>query len=268
VAAPGDMFFTLGTDGKKKGLIKVEKIKGDKAIGKLGKGKAEVGMALQRKSGSATASGSGSTGSGSTGSGSSASGTTPGSARSYFGVMAGYTRDSMKTKVNDKDSSSPTVIGEAAMTGSGFSLKGLFDYELFKQVWFRGTVGIEQFNVAGSFQRTATSTNNIPNCDSCTTSIMYLAFDFVGRYVFSEGKFRPWLGFGISMLMPVTKSTTALAAESIGTTNVMIPQAGFDFHISPRSYIPVSLEYGLLPKSDTVPEANWIGIRSGFAMTF
>src|SRR5690242_1454548 len=38
-ASPGDLFYTLSSDGKKRGIIQITKVKGDKAIGKIMKGK-------------------------------------------------------------------------------------------------------------------------------------------------------------------------------------------------------------------------------------
>jgi hypothetical protein len=157
-------------------------------------------------------------------------------------------------------------LGTASMSGYGFSAKGLFDYELFPQIWFRGTAGLETFNAeAGS--RGSGRDCGPGNSDACNAKLMYLTFDFIGRYVFGQGSFRPWLGGGLGLLFPASKDATALDPASISTTNVIVFAGGFDWFTSPTFYVPVSIEYGLLPKSDEV-EASWIALRAGFAVPF
>jgi hypothetical protein len=107
----------------------------------------------------------------------------------------------------------------------------------------------------------------VANVSSCTTEINYLTFDFLGRYLFSMGTFRPWLGGGVSLLYPFSKDSNALSSESIAVTNVITLAGGADFVLSPRMHIPVMLDYSLFPKSDEV-EASWLAFRVGIAVPF
>ena len=92
-AAPGDMFFSIGADGKRHGIIQITKVKGDKAIGKITKGKVDVGMTLEHRAGGGGATAKRSN-KGSKSSAPSASG------RSYWGGMVGYSRnDGRKTQI-------------------------------------------------------------------------------------------------------------------------------------------------------------------------
>lgn len=250
-AAPGDTFYAVSSDGKRKAIIEVGKIKGDKAIGKITKGKPAAGMRLELKptvtskhqSGENHASASSS----------------PAKARAYFGGLFGYARDSMSVNVNSFNTNQ--FLETVSLSGSGFSGKGMFDYELFQQVWFRGTLGAEMFNASGNAR---CGTNNAETCD---VKFVYLTFDFIGRYVFSQSNFRPWAGGGVSLLFPASKSTSALDESSVTTTSVFVVAGGADFFLSPTMYIPIQVEYGMLPKSDEV-EANWIAVRVGVAMPF
>ncbi len=65
----------------------------------------------------------------------------------------------------------------------------------------------------------------------------------------------------------MSKSASALQPQSISTTNVMGVAGGIDLFTSPTFYVPISLEYALLPKSDEV-SASWIALRVGFAVPF
>jgi hypothetical protein len=248
-ASPGDVFYAVKSNGKRSALIQISKVKGDKAIGKIGKGKATVGQTLELKGAGVVKNSRRSHG----------SSVMPPSGRSYWGAIAGYAMDSMTVSV--KDSIDNHDLGKADLSGSGYSIKGLFDYELFPQVWFRGMSGIEMFNATGPAKC------GDLNGKTCDAKIMYWSFDFVGRYVFSYSNIRPWAGAGLGLLIPVSKSATALQANSIATTNVMMVTGGVDWFLNPTMYVPISIEYGLLPKSDEV-EANWIALRVGIAVPF
>lgn len=259
---PGDTYFAL-QDGRKKAILRIVKVKGEKAIAKVLKGTAAPGMTLQRRGGSSggakTSTASRSNGNNSRGSSNSAAGG-PIKGRSYWGGMFGLAQDSMSVNVNSATLTG-TSLGTVALSGIGFSGHGLFDYELFDQVWFRGLGGLEQFNVAGSAN---CGTNN---AEACNAKIIYLSMDFIGRYVFAMGEYRPWLGAGVGLLFPASKSATALESPSIGTTNVLLVTGGLDYFLSPSMYIPISLEYGILPKSSEV-DAHWVEFRAGVAVPF
>ena len=256
-AVSGDVFYLISPDGKRRGLIKISKVKGEKAIGKLTKGKAAPGYTLEFKQQKSAKSAAPSDGGMASPSMNDGSGT---ATRAYWGALFGFGMDSMSVRVTGPP---PTNIdyGTVAMTGTGFSAKGLFDYEVFSQFWFRGTTGVETFNASGDAKC------GVGNTDTCTAKLMYLTFDFIARYVFGKGSFRPWVGGGFGLLFPASKDATALDPASISTTNVVIVTGGFDWFTSPTFYIPVSVEYGLLPKSDEV-EATWIAVRAGFAVPF
>jgi outer membrane protein W len=241
-ATVGQYFFTLNAEGKKVGLLSVVKVNGDKAIGKILKGKVEVGQALQaravRKGGGKSA----------------ANG---GFKRAWWGGMLGYAHDAMSAQVLN---TANQPVATDSLSGSGFSVNGLFDYQVFSQIWFRGLLGVEMFNVTGG----SICANNT---QTCSANIDYVSMDFIGRYLFSEDTIRPWLGAGVAMMFPASKSATVLQADSIGSTSVLQVTGGLDWMISPNAYIPISIEYGLLPKSSQV-SANWVQLRVGVALPF
>lgn len=257
-AAPGDLFYSVKPDGKRAAVIKISKVKGAKAIGKVVKGKAAAGHTLELKP-SEVAQKSKNRPSQDSSSSADSSGSPPSSSRSYWGAYFGFAQDSMSVNVNDFNTG--LFLRKEELSGNGFSAKALFDYELFPQVWFRGTSGLEGFSVSGA------SVCGTGNVETCNADLYYLSFDFMARYLFSMGTTRPWAGAGIGLLFPMSKKATALQTSSISTTNVMVFAGGIDWFISPRMYIPITLEYGLLPKSDEV-EASWIALRAGFAVPF
>lgn len=243
----GDLFFLLDSSGKKKGLIKIKAVKGTRALGLLGKGKAEIGWTTQASRGKGGGS------SDTTSTASSAAG------KSLWGIIGGIAMDTMKVKVdNTGDSVNETSV---TLKGNAFSIKGLFDMNLFEFLSFRGLFGVEGLNASGSKEVGCSAGK------TCSATIYYLAGDFWGRLGPSSGNVRPWGGMGFSLMFPLSKSATALEEKSITNTSSIAFGGGLDIFTSPTFAIPIQVEYILLPKSQTV-EASAIAARVGVMFPF
>jgi hypothetical protein len=247
----GQIYTVRDANDKAVGLIKITKVGRGKAVAVLGKGTAKSGQTIKlRAKQTKTAKKS----SGSDSSAESSEKTTD----TYWGFMAGFSMASADVDLFDAGGN---PAGSVSLDGNGFSAKGLYDFPLFSSINFRGLLGIEQFNVSGATNASCTGSGK------CETEIMYLTFDFWGRLMLSQGTTRPWVGLGGALLFPLSKSSTALKENSITNTNIFAFGGGLDFFLSPKTYIPVQVEYNMYPKSDTV-KASSIVIRGGFATEF
>jgi len=254
--AVGDQFWAINSAGKKVAILHIGKIRGDKAIARTVKGKTAIGMTLQPKPLGKT---------------SKTANNRPVKSKksdAYWGALAGYSMDTMKVKVLWQEDGTTDGVAHtngqekevASISGSGYSAKGLFDYDL-GAITLRTTAGIETYNVSGS------NSCGAGNDSVCTTKIMYMSADGLARYRFTDGAFRPWMGLGLSLLFPLSGSGTAIASSSIGSTWMGIVAGGVDWYLKPDLYIPISLEYGMFPPTDQV-NASWIQLRIGFAVPY
>jgi outer membrane protein W len=259
-AKVGDIFVVYNPEGKKKALIKIKAIRGDRAAAFLGKGKAETGWTA-KVSDKSKGGGTKTAGRSRRSQEAETSPAPSGETRSYWGAVVGFSMDSMSVDVDNSSPADGVADKTVSLSGSSFSAKGLFDYLVFPQIWFRGMTGLEGLAASGSAE---------VGCDggkTCEVNIYYLSFDFWGRYVFTNGGFRPWLGAGFSLMFPMSKDATALEKSSITNTSAMSAGLGFDWFLSDTMYIPMQVEYSMLPKSETV-EASAINIRAGLAWPF
>ena len=262
-AQAGDIYYTLTPEGKKAGIIKLQKIKGDQAIAILGKGRALPGFGLEyRQPKGAAAASTAATDSSSEDPAPSdnITASTGGSNKMYWGGMLGFSQNTMDVDLKDGDGN---TRANASLSGSAFSAKGLFDYELLQQVWFRGTAGMEGFKASGGSVCGDSPTFG----QACDVDIMYLSMDLWGRYMFTTSTIRPWVGVGFSLLFPMTKKATAVEEGSISNSSVMSLGGGVDWFISKDMYIPIQLEYGILPESEDV-KAHLIALRVGLGIPF
>ena len=237
----GDLFYIISSSGKKRGVVKILKVKGSKAIAKLGKrGKARRGWTLRKRGRHRTRS-------------------LTQSQKNRWGVLAGLGMHSMSVKIKDRRDDTDKI---ANMSGNGFNLEGLFDYRLSNMFWFRGLTGFEQFAVSSSDEFCAQT-----NDQTCDTSINYLSIGLWARLVFNHrGTFLPWVGAGSNLLHPLSNRTTAIDKDSIITTHIFALGGGFDW-VMGNIAIPFQVEYGGYPSSDEV-EASSIVIKTGISFPF
>ena len=92
-AATGDLFYAVKPDGKRGAILKIGKVKGEKAIAKIIKGKAAVGYTLELKPADVTQKSKPSEGGGDS--------EDQASTRQYWGFLAGFAMDTMSANVNE-----------------------------------------------------------------------------------------------------------------------------------------------------------------------
>lgn len=248
----GDRIFAMDSNGKKVGLIQITKIKGQRAAGKILKGRASEGMELAQKGGK------GSRGSKSA-SGESSGGPTSGTLR--IGGLASFAMDTMKIKARN---SAGTITEDVPTSGNGFGANAVGDFYFSPMVSVRALAGIETFKATGKSTR-ALCTNSV-NCD---TSITY--FDITGllRYhVLDESSFPIWLGLGAGFYFPMGSTSNVIEGKSISTASLITGGLGSDIKIGDNMYLPLQFDYSVFfPASDDV-STNIISIRAGILFKF
>jgi len=252
-ASPGAEFFAINPQGKKVAIIRVSQVKGDRAVGEIIKGSAKPGYTLQSKGG-----------------GTAAAPTRAGpddssyydkklSQKSHngnsYGVIGGYLLNTMTISYLDSI--------KTTMTGSGFGALGFYDYALSPSLVARGMVGLEQYIAKGTNAATApASTDCVADCN---INLTYLSMYGYARWNFMQGNYKSWIGGGIGYLYPMSKSSTAFPNSSqLQANQIFMVSAGTDIRLNNKTYVPVSVEYGIFPASPTVT-ASIIYLRAGYA---
>lgn len=255
-ASAGSEFYVINGQGKKVAIVKVTQVKNGRAVADITKGTAQPGYKLQAKSG----------GGGSSSASNSYSSSPSSGGDDYYekklsqkvhngnswGVVGGYLMNSMTVVTSSIN---------AAMSGSGFGVLGFYDYALSPTITLRGMGGIETFNVAGS--NSAASPGN--NCTTdCNVKLPYISMYGYGRWNFLPGKYKSWLGIGAGYLYPNSPQSTVFNKSDLGANQIFMFAAGTDWRLDNKTYVPISLEYGLYPTTATV-KANIIYLRVGYA---
>jgi hypothetical protein len=252
-ASPGAEFFAINPQGKKVAIIRISQVKGDRAVGEIVKGSAKQGYTLQAKSGGATAP-------------TSSAGTEDSSYYdkklsqkihngNSYGILGGYLMNTMSISYVDAIKTS--------MTGTGFGATGFYDYALSPTLVARGMVGLEQYIAKGSNTATAPATTDCTT--NCNINLTYLSMYGTGRWNFMQGNYKSWIGGGIGYLYPMSKSSTAFPNSSqLQANQIFTVSAGTDIRLNNKTYVPVSVEYGIFPASPTVT-ASIIYFRAGYA---
>ncbi len=251
----GDKVFATDAGGAKKALIEIDRVKGTKAFGVVKKGKVSKGMNIVKGNASGSSSKRQKV-SRSNRSSESASGK---SLPFTIGALLGLGLDSMQVKLTDAAGNAVETLN---MSGTGFSIKGMADYNLTSYLGLRVLAGLENFTVQASAASAV--------CDgstACQTDISFITFDGWLRYAFIDTGTKFWIGAGMGLWMPASKSTNALDETSIDTSYAIYLGGGADIPGGEDIYIPVQAEYTMLPSSTQVT-ASTIAIRAGIGYRF
>lgn len=222
----GQDVYALDESGKKKAILRIDKIRGDRATANIIKGKAKSGYYVEVKS---------------KGGG--------GSARvdqdrdssikdSRLGLLLGITQNTMNVNLSSASYN---------LSGSAMVVAGFWDIPLSEGLFARGKVGVKQFST---------------QMGSIKAEFQYLGLE--GSLNFKLGN-TFWLGGGGAFLFSMSKSSNVPGLDvSAATNSFFFGGLGANFRLGRSSTIPVSLDYAMYP-SGTGVSASAILIRAGYA---
>ncbi|MBL7671253.1 MAG: hypothetical protein JNM39_12280 [Bdellovibrionaceae bacterium] len=259
-AQVGQAFYAVDASGKKKALLKVTQVKGDRALVDIVQGTTEAGHTVQAK-GSTSARTTGppankdnSTTEDTAGSSPSSSGKSSKKGETW-GLLGSFGMNKM-----DASLTVATVKYTANMTGAGFGLLGFYDFPLSKNFILRGTTGLEQFIGNGTISAAVCNGSAI-----CSVNIMYLSFYGAAKYIFVNSKIKIWAAGGLGYLFAASKSSNILKTDGL-STYVIVPSLGIDIPVG-NGFIPITVDYALYPDSADV-KANSTSVRAGWGWYF
>ncbi len=239
-------------DGKRKAVVEISKVKGEKAIGKVLKGTVSEGATLaplQISSSSPSSETATPT--------HTANADRPRSHRKRSkrsSLFSGLTVGATGTYGIASQNVSTNILS-ASMTGSSYGLKAFGDYPISGDFGLLGRFGFENFAVAGTSQ----TQGNV------TTSILYADADLLIRYHFLEGNFHPFPLLGLGLHLPLSKSSNVLDINQITPTTIFFIGGGVNYVLSDSMYIHATVEYGYFPPSSQVT-TSLIDLRAGLGI--
>ena len=265
-ASPGSEFFALDGNGKKRAILRVKQVKGEKAIGELVKGKVEPGMSLKQKGSASASSDSGS-------SNSRVQDVNEPEERSKrprgfmgsflkrgtgIGFMGGIAQNTMSLTAKNAG-----ISQDVSLTGNSFNALAYYDYDFSPVFTFRGNGGIETFNASGT-----TSNSVLCGGTTCSVAFTYLAFEGHAHYNFMTGSTRAWVGAGFDFLLTASKSSSIANLDTSSATNQMMDvEVGADFGLGGGAVVPVAFEYAIFPGSTTVKASSML-LKAGYGWRY
>ena len=264
-AKAGQDFYVLDSNGKRVALVRINQVKGDKAVGEVTKGTAILGGVMKLKTAATETTERPKAAPVKKSRVEDVESNSTSSSRKKLsgGVLLGYAMNNMSLTVQDP--TTPSLKEDVKLKDSSFSLKGFADYDLSKSFTLRFASGLETFAVKGS---TTAAICDDRGSTSCEVSFNYLALEGSAHYNLMTGNTRAWLGVGYSFLLQMSKKVNIPNLSADGSTNQMILiSAGTDIGMSGGSFIPIVVEYGMFPGSSNVV-ANAIYVRGGYGFNF
>lgn len=254
----GELYYTMNMNNKKIGIIRIMKTKQGKSIAKLLKGKAQPNSPLmkrptskaQKKKKKKPQAPKLYSRSKSENKRKSTKRTSNKTGKMGFGFNLGYNSNS--SEVSFLDEGTGELVRQDSYTGTSISYELFFDYQVFSKVNLRGTLGMHNFSAEDSANTQCLDADNQPGA-ACIVDLSYINIDLWARYFLTQSWHNVWLGAGLGILLsPSENSTTAINTEDVGATTLIQIGGGADIDISDKLYLPLTVEYGLYPSSDTV----------------
>ncbi len=242
----GDNLYTTTRSGKKRGIVTVRAIKGNKVVGQLRKGKAANKMLTKARKGKKK------------------------KQRTEDPMMMEDASEVAQTEQEDRGEFPEMMFGivgsfgqvtqnvanVADMSGSLIGVKAVFDYELFSNLGVKARLGMDMLSVTGT-----------GNSIDYQTDINYLTLDFLLRYyVMRSSSFGLFVNGGMGIYSPMstelgTAGNEALQEDSISTTSVGIFGVGISVPIGGIE-VQLGADYYLFPPSDDV-DTSAFGAKVG-----
>lgn len=247
------------------GIIEVTQVRGGRAIGKILRGRAEIGNTVHERR-TATApqpppppsEETADTTEDPTGETTSEETSEPGRA---WGALFGYMNQTM-TVAARSTGAQETIL----LKGTNFAIKGFIDFDYGDTATIRGVVGLHPFVVRGS----PSSGNQVlcNNTNECSINFNYLAFEGHFRYNLSKDPHRYWISAGLAAFTATGVSSSVTSLDTSVRTNWMLSfQGGADWKIGHNQFIPTFLEYGFFPPGGGV-SASSISLYLGYGIRF
>ncbi len=240
----GDKLFGVDNNGKKRVLMQVLQVKNGKAVAAVMKGRAANGMSLiLARKGSVTG------------------GNVP------HGLKAstawGFTGSIMMNTMSISNYRQNSVDYSFKMNGTNFGGGLFYDYPLSRDWQVRANGTLEMFNVSKKYSTAICNNSTSANCNaSFLQSGLYGTFN----YIFTPSPYRMWAGAGGGVFIYLSKSSTVLNTSKFFFNSMLMMAGGLDYYISRNTFIPVSLEYQIIP--DKEASVSSMVIRAGWGKSF
>lgn len=246
---PGDRVFVIDGQGKRKGLVQIRQVKGGKAVGEIVKGSAAEGMTLKISKKTAAD-----------------SQTADSAPMNRFMRTKGAWGFSASVMMNTMSISNFVQGGQAysfKMEGMNFGAGMFYDYPLTNKWFVRGHGTLEMFDVKKKLSTTICKAGTSTDCNA---SFVQLGGYGTFNYVFSPMPYRFWAGAGGGAMIYLSKESTVLNTSKFFFNTVLMGAAGLDWFLNNKTFIPLTLEYQMIP--DKEAGVTSLVVRFGWGKTF
>lgn len=228
-----DQFMALDEKGKRRALLTIRQVKGNKAVAVIEKGKPSEGFVLEEFEGRVGG---------------------RSKDKSAWGLSAGYAMSNMTVK---------PANGSVSLKGTSFNLMGFYQTQLDKNI---------SVKILGGYQTlVANGTADTAICNGstdCKVDLSYLGVDALIRYSFYKSKtWEVWAGGGLGFLFAIGKTSNVLDTSKVTTNQTIIGSLGADYSLSKDRFIPVQFDYSLFPNNST-SSANQMILSVGYGWAF
>lgn len=248
--SPGDSIVTLDGANKRRSILKIRQVRGTKATADIVKGQPAVGHTFikpKRPTASRAQRAGGDNESASVGV----------SRKQAYGFTGSLAMNSMKIPNFARNNTTYSL----SMEGTNFGVGGFYDYKLNEMFSARAHATLEMFDIKG----TGGDCSN-PNIPQCTVKFTQLGAYGTINYQFTPAPYRFWAGGGGGIFVYLSKDSAVLDTDKFFFNSMLMAATGLDYSLNRTSFVPISLEYQMIPDKEAGVTA--LVLRAGWGMSF
>jgi len=245
--SPGDPVVTLDSQNKRRSILKVRQVRGTKATADIVRGQPAAGHTFikpKRTNAKRARPDSGET-------------AVTMNRKQAYGFTGSLAMNSMSIPNFQRNPNTYSL----KMEGTNFGVGGFYDYKLNDTFSARAHATLEMFDIKGS---SGDCTN--PNVPECTVKFTQLGTYGTINYQFSPAPYRFWVGGGGGLFVYLSKDSAVLDTDKFFFNSMLMAATGLDYSLNRTTFIPVSLEYQIIPDKEAGVTA--LVLRAGWGMSF
>ena len=258
----GDEVYAVDVGGKRRGLLKISQVKGNKAVAEILKGKPAVGHSLQVK---------GSASSASADAGPAPEENLASTARPPLGFMKrgksalGFALSQSSNSLAIQ-ASNLSITESIKLKSSTIGFHAHVDLQQSRNLTWRFGAGYQSFGGKGT-ANTASFCSGSKNCElaiSYLTAEGWLQFNLLN----TQSRARAWVGAGGDFMIKVSKKTNFTDLPVDPWITFLFGSVGGDIPLSQGSAVTLAFDYGLQPTAPKNAAVSLTMLRLGFSFLY
>lgn len=160
-----------------------------------------------------------------------------------------------------------TSSSSISMTGRSYGTVLKYDRPFFKNFGLQIGAGLNQIKGEGQINSIGVCSNSVCQVEILNLDLSGLVMMSLNHFSVSTSEVSTWLGAGLALTYPITKTSNIIDVNTIGLSQKIILDAGLNWNLSSNQFIPFRIEYSFAVNKTTVSMSQ-LAVQIGYGFEF